>query len=67
MKNRRQLSWHLASYINLGIKNAHIGPTGSPGFFTPNVSWQLPKKKFWNSNITTVEEDMKIFGNKLNF
>jgi hydroxylamine reductase len=50
---------HLA-LLYLGIKNAHIGPT-LPGFFTPNVL-AVAKEKFGIQTITTVEEDMKIFG-----
>jgi hydroxylamine reductase len=53
---------HLA-LLYLGIKNTHIGPT-LPGFFTPNVL-AVAKEKFEIQTITTVEEDMKIFG--LNF
>ena len=50
---------HLA-LLYLGIKNTHIGPT-LPGFFTPNVL-AVAKEKFGIQTITTVEEDMKIFG-----
>jgi hydroxylamine reductase len=50
---------HLA-LLYLGIKNTHIGPT-LPGFFTPNVL-AVAKEKFGIRTITTVEEDMKIFG-----
>ena len=50
---------HLA-LLYLGIKNTHIGPT-LPGFFTPNVL-AVAKEKYGIQTITTVEEDMKIFG-----
>jgi hydroxylamine reductase len=50
---------HLA-LLYLGIKNTHIGPT-LPGFFTPNVL-AVAKEKFGIQTITTVEEDLKIFG-----
>jgi hydroxylamine reductase len=50
---------HLA-LLYLGIKNTHIGPT-LPGFFTPNVL-AVAKEKFGIQTITTVEEDMNIFG-----
>ena len=50
---------HLA-LLYLGIKNTHIGPT-LPGFFTPNVL-AVAKEKFGIRTITTIEEDMKIFG-----
>ncbi len=50
---------HLA-LLYLGIKNTHIGPT-LPGFMTPNVL-KIVKDKFGVQSITTVEEDMKIFG-----
>lgn len=50
---------HLA-LLYLGIKNTHIGPT-LPGFFTPNVL-AVAKEKFGIQTITTLEEDMKIFG-----
>jgi hydroxylamine reductase len=50
---------HLA-LLYLGIKNTHIGPT-LPGFMTPNVL-KIVQDKFGVQTITTVEEDMKIFG-----
>jgi hydroxylamine reductase len=50
---------HLA-LLSLGIKNTHIGPT-LPGFMTPNVL-QIIQDKFGVMTITTVEEDMRIFG-----
>lgn len=50
---------HLA-LLYLGVKNTHIGPT-LPGFMTPNVL-KIVQEKFGVQTITTVEEDMKIFG-----
>jgi len=50
---------HLA-LLSLGIKNTHIGPT-LPGFMTPNLL-KIVKEKFGVQTITTVDEDMKIFG-----
>jgi len=50
---------HLA-LLYLGIKNTHIGPT-LPGFMTPNVL-KIVSEKFGVQTITTVEEDMSIFG-----
>lgn len=50
---------HLA-LLYLGIKNTHIGPT-LPGFMTPNVL-NVVQEKFGVQTITTIEEDMKIFG-----
>ena len=50
---------HLA-LLYLGIKNMHVGPT-LPAFFTPNVL-AVAKEKFGVETITTVEEDMKLFG-----
>lgn len=50
---------HLA-LLYLGIKNTHIGPT-LPGFMTPNVL-KIISEKFGVQTITTVEEDMKVFG-----
>lgn len=50
---------HLA-LLSLGIKNTHIGPT-LPGFMTPNVL-KIIQEKFGVHTITTVEEDLKIFG-----
>lgn len=48
------------SLLYLGIRNTHIGPT-LPGFMTPNVL-KVVQEKFGVQTITTVEEDMKIFG-----
>ena len=50
---------HMA-LLYLGVKNTHIGPT-LPGFMTPNVL-KVVQEKFGVQTITTVEEDMKIFG-----
>ena len=50
---------HLA-LLYLGIKNTHIGPT-LPGFMTPNVL-KVVQEKFGVQTITTVDEDLKIFG-----
>jgi hydroxylamine reductase len=50
---------HLA-LLYLGIKNTHIGPT-LPGFMTPNVL-KVVQDEFGVQTITTVEEDMKVFG-----
>ena len=50
---------HLA-LLYLGVRNTHIGPT-MPAFFTPNVL-EVAKQKFGVATITTVEEDLKVFG-----
>lgn len=50
---------HLA-LLYLGIKNTHVGPT-LPGFMTPNVL-KVVQEKFGVQTITSVEEDLKIFG-----
>ena len=50
---------HLA-LLYLGIRNTHIGPT-LPGFFTPNVL-AVAQEKFGIQTISTVEEDLKVFG-----
>ncbi|MDP4224674.1 MAG: hydroxylamine reductase [Bacteroidota bacterium] len=50
---------HLA-LLYLGIKNTHIGPT-LPGFMTPNVL-KVVQEKFGVQTITTVADDLKIFG-----
>ena len=50
---------HLA-LLYLGIKNTHIGPT-LPGFMTPNVL-NVVREKFGVQTITTVEDDLKVFG-----
>ncbi len=48
------------SLLYLGIRNTHIGPT-LPGFMTPNVL-KVVQEKFGVQTITTVEDDLKIFG-----
>jgi hydroxylamine reductase len=48
------------SLLYLGIKNTYIGPT-LPGFMTPNVL-KVVRENFGVQTITTVEEDMKVFG-----
>jgi len=50
---------HLA-LLYLGIKNTHIGPT-LPGFMTPGVL-KIVQEKFGVQPITSVEDDLKIFG-----
>jgi len=50
---------HLA-LLYLGIKNTHIGPT-LPGFMTPEIL-KYVNEKFGVQTITTVEDDMRIFG-----
>lgn len=50
---------HLA-LLYLGIKETHVGPT-LPAFLSPNVL-NFVSEKFGVKTITTVEEDMKIFG-----
>jgi hydroxylamine reductase len=50
---------HLA-LLYLGIKNTHIGST-LLGFMTPDVL-KVVQDKFGVQTITTIGEDMKIFG-----
>lgn len=50
---------HLA-LLSLGVKNTHIGPT-LPGFMTPDIL-KIVREKFGVQTITSVEEDMEIFG-----
>lgn len=50
----------LLALLHLGVKNIHIGPT-LPAFLSPNVA-DLLHRQFGLSGITTVEEDMKLFG-----
>ena len=50
----------LLALLSLGVKNIHLGPT-LPAFLSPNVAKVLVEN-FGISGITTVEEDMKIFG-----
>lgn len=50
----------LLALLSLGVKNIHLGPT-LPGFLSPNVANVLVRN-FGIGGITTVEEDMKLFG-----
>lgn len=50
----------LLALLSLGVKNIHLGPT-LPAFLSPNVVDVLVKT-FGISGITTVDEDLKIFG-----
>lgn len=50
----------LLSLLHLNVKNIHLGPT-LPAFLSKNVINVLIEN-FGISGITTVEEDMKIFG-----
>jgi hydroxylamine reductase len=50
----------LLALLSLGVKNIHCGPT-LPAFLSPNVAKVLVEN-FGIAGITTVEEDMKIFG-----
>jgi hydroxylamine reductase len=50
---------HLA-LLSLGFKNTHIGPT-LPAFLTPALL-RIVQEKFGVQTITTVAEDMKVFG-----
>ena len=50
----------LLALLYLGVKNIHLGPT-LPAFLSPNVVNVLVEN-FGIAGITTVEEDMKIFG-----
>ena len=50
----------LLALLSLGVKNIHLGPT-LPAFLSPNVAKVLVEN-FGISGITTVEEDLKIFG-----
>ena len=52
----------LLALLYLGIKNIHVGPT-LPGFLSPNVAKVLVEN-FGIAGITTVEEDLKKFGEK---
>ena len=44
----------------LGVKNIHLGPT-LPAFLSPNIANVLVEN-FGIAGITTVEDDMNIFG-----
>ncbi|MCR4965622.1 MAG: hydroxylamine reductase [Bacteroidales bacterium] len=50
----------LLALLSLGVKNIHLGPT-LPSFLSPNVASVLVNN-FGIGGITTVEEDMKLFG-----
>ena len=50
----------LLALLYLGVRNIHLGPT-LPAFLSPNVASVLVEN-FGIAGITTVEEDMKIFG-----
>ena len=61
------ISWYeqkavivLLALLYLGVKNIHLGPT-LPAFLSPNVAKVLVDC-FGIAGITTVEDDMKIFG-----
>ena len=50
----------LLALLHLGVKNIHIGPT-LPAFLSENVT-KLLVEQFGLGSITTVEEDLKLFG-----
>ena len=50
----------LLALLHLGVKNIHIGPT-LPAFLSENVTTLLVEQ-FGLGSITTVEEDLKLFG-----
>lgn len=50
----------LLDLLYLGVKNIHLGPT-LPAFLSPNVAKVLVDS-FGIAGITTVDEDMRIFG-----
>ena len=50
----------LLALLSLGVKNIHLGPT-LPAFLSPNVAKVLVEN-FGIGGISTVEEDMKMFG-----
>ena len=50
----------LLALLYLGVKNIHLGPT-LPAFLSPNVAKVLVDS-FGIAGITTVDEDMRIFG-----
>lgn len=61
------ISWYeqkavivLLALLYLGVKNIHLGPT-LPAFLSPNVAKVLVDS-FSIAGITTVDEDMRIFG-----
>lgn len=50
----------LLALLSLGVKNIHLGPT-LPAFLSPNVAKVLVDN-FGISGISTVDEDLKVFG-----
>ena len=61
------ISWYeqkavivLLALLYLGVKNIHLGPT-LPAFLSPNVAKVLVDS-FGIAGITTVDDDMRIFG-----
>lgn len=50
----------LLALLSLGVKNIHLGPT-LPAFLSPNVAKVLVEN-FGIGGISTVDEDMKMFG-----
>ena len=61
------ISWYeqkavivLLALLYLGVKNNHLGPT-LPAFLSPNVAKVLVDS-FGIAGITTVDDDMRIFG-----
>ena len=50
----------LLALLHLGVKNIHIGPT-LPAFLSKNVA-QVLVKNFGLGTISTVDEDLKLFG-----
>lgn len=50
----------LLALLSLGVKNIHLGPT-LPAFLSPNIAKVLVEN-FGIAGITTVDEDMKVFG-----
>lgn len=50
----------LLALLHLGVKNIHLGPT-LPAFLSPNVANVLVEN-FGIAGISSVEDDMKIFG-----
>ena len=61
------ISWYeqkavivLLALLYLEVKNIHLGPT-LPAFLSPNVAKVLVDS-FGIAGITTVDEDMRIFG-----
>ncbi|WP_147615747.1 hydroxylamine reductase [Treponema pectinovorum] len=52
----------LLALLSLGVKNIHLGPT-LPAFLSPTIANFLVEK-FGIGGITTVEDDLKLFGLK---